>query len=57
MAPYNKSKKLSDIERPISTNILGRDVLGINASIPVLSKTTSDLQDEELSIDYTNKMK
>jgi hypothetical protein len=57
MAPYNKNKKLNDVERPISTNILGRDVLGINASIPVLSKTTSDLQDAELSIDYTNKIK
>lgn len=57
MAPYNRSKKFKDLERPISTNILGRDILGINANIPALSKTTADLQDEELNIEYSNKIK
>jgi len=57
MTPYSKSKKLKDVERPMSTNILGRDILGINANVPVLSKTTGDQQDEELSIEFINKIK
>lgn len=57
MAPYNRQRKVNDIERPIASNILGRDILGINASIPAISKTTMDVQDEELSMDFTNKIK
>jgi hypothetical protein len=57
MAPYNKSKKVNDIESPLASNFLGRDILGINANVPAMNKTSSDIQDEELSTDYTNKIK
>ncbi len=57
MQPSGKSTKVNDIEKPISTNILGRDILGINANIPSMSKTSIDLQDEELSLEFINKVK
>jgi hypothetical protein len=52
-----KGTKVNDIEKPISTNIFGRDIFGINANIPSMSKTTIDLQDEEQSIEFINKVK
>jgi hypothetical protein len=57
MAPYNKSNKVNDIERPISSNILGRDIFGTNANVPAMSKTSIDLQDDEMSIEYISKIK
>jgi hypothetical protein len=57
MAPYNKSKKVNDIESPLSSNLFGRDILGINANIPSMSKTSIDIQDEELNTEYINKIK
>lgn len=57
MPPYSKNKKVNDIEKPISTNILGRDIFGINANIPSMSKTSIDLQDEEQSLEFINKVK
>ena len=57
MTPYNKTRKVADIERPISSNIHGRDILGINANVSALSKTSIDIQDEQLNIDYINKIK
>lgn len=57
MTPYSKGNKVNDIEKPISSIILGRDILGINANIPSMSKTSIDIQDEELNIEYINKVK
>ena len=57
MQPNRKSYKVNDIEKPISTNILGRDIFGINANIPSMSKTSIDLQDEEQSLEFINKVK
>lgn len=57
MVPYNKSNKVNDIESPLASIILGRDILGINANIPSMSKTTIDIQDEELNTEYINKIK
>lgn len=57
MAPYSKANKVNDIERPISSNILGRDILGINANIPSMSKTSIDIQDEELGTEFITKVK
>lgn len=57
MSPYNKSRKVNDIERPISTIIDGRDILGINASVPAISKTSIDIQDEEQSTEFISKIK
>lgn len=52
----NKSS-VNDVENPMSSTLLGRDILGINPNNPALNKTTMDLQDEKLSTDYTNKIK
>lgn len=57
MPPYKKTNKVNDIEKPLSSNILGRDILGINPNIPAINKTDIDLQDETLSMDFTKKMK
>lgn len=57
MPPYNKKCKINDIERPISSNIDGRDILGINANVPAISRTSIDTQDDEFSIEYINKVK
>jgi len=57
MAPYNKNKKVNDIESPLASNFLGRDILGINANVPSMSKTSIDIQDEELNLEYINKIK
>lgn len=57
MAPYNKRLKVNDIERPVASNIHGRDILGINANVPSMSKTSIDMQDEEQSIEFINKIK
>lgn len=57
MTPYSKGNKVNDIERPISSNILGRDILGINANIPSMNKTSIDIQDEEISTEYITKVK
>jgi len=57
MSPYNKGKKVNDIESPLASNILGRDILGINANVPSMSKTSIDLQDEEFNIEYINRIK
>ncbi|HEY5586259.1 MAG TPA: hypothetical protein VIK78_17425 [Ruminiclostridium sp.] len=57
MTPYNNKNKVNDIERPISSNILGRDIFGINANVPSMSKTSIDIQDEEQSIEFISKMK
>ena len=52
----NKSS-VNDVETPMSSTLLGRDILGINPNNPALNKTTMDLQDEKLSTDYTSKIK
>ena len=57
MTPYNKSNKVNDIERLISSNIHGRDILGVNANVPSMSKTSIDMQDEEQSIEFISKIK
>ncbi|MDF2984597.1 MAG: hypothetical protein K0R50_107 [Eubacterium sp.] len=57
MSPYKKTNKVSDIEKPISSNMLGRDILGINPNISAVNKTSTDIQDEELSMDYMRKIK
>ncbi|MHB8064987.1 MAG: hypothetical protein ACYDG2_20590 [Ruminiclostridium sp.] len=57
MTPYNKSKKVNDIESPLASNLFGRDILGINANVPSISKTSIDIQDEELNLEYINKIK
>lgn len=57
MAPYSKHKKVNDVEHPMTSNILGRDILGINANIPAINKTSIDTQDEELSMDFNSKIK
>lgn len=56
MSQYKKTYKVNDIERPISSNILGRDILGINPNISAINKTCIDLQDEALSLDYMRKI-
>lgn len=57
MSPYNKKNKVNDIERPISSNILGRDIFGTNANIPSMSKTSIDIQDDEQRTEYISKIK
>lgn len=57
MSPYNRKNRVTDIERPIASNILGRDVLGINANVPAISKTDINIQDDDQSIEYTTKIK
>ncbi|PYG87027.1 hypothetical protein LY28_02409 [Ruminiclostridium sufflavum DSM 19573] len=57
MPPYNRKHKVSDIEKPISTNILGRDIFGVNTNIPAIRKTSIDLQDEEQNLEFINKIK
>jgi hypothetical protein len=57
MSPYSRKNKVSDIESPMSSNILGRDILGINMNVPSMRKTSIDLQDEENNPDFINKVK
>lgn len=57
MAPYNRKRKVNDIENPLSSNIHGRDILGINANVPALSRTDADIQDESLNPDFISKLK
>lgn len=57
MTPYNRKRKVNDIESPISSNIHGKDILGINANIPALSRTTDDIQEESFNTDFMNKLK
>lgn len=55
MPPYKRTNKVLDIEKPISTGILGRAVLGIPPQVSALSSTPADLLEEELSMDFTGK--
>lgn len=57
MPPYKKTNRVTDIEHPIASNIHGRDILGINANIPAISKTNIDLQNDKSAMDYTDKIK
>ncbi len=57
MSPYKKSNKVNDIEKPLSSNIFGRDILGINPNISAINKTDLDLQDEALNMDFMKKIK
>ncbi len=57
MSPYKKTNKVNDIERPISSNILGRDILGVNPNIPAINKTDLDQYDETLNTDSMRKIK
>lgn len=57
MSTFRKKNKENDIEHPMSSTLLGRDILGINPNNPALNKTTIDLQDEKLSTDYTRRIK
>ncbi len=57
MSPYKKTNKVKDIEHPMATSIHSRDILGVNANIPAMNKTNTDLQDYEADIDYTRKIK
>lgn len=57
MSPYTQKNKIKDVEHPTSSSILGRDILGVNANNPFLSKSTIDLQDEELNTDYSRNTK
>lgn len=57
MPPYKRTNKVNDIEKPVSSNILGRDILGINPNISAINKTNIDQQDEALNIDYMPKIK
>ncbi|ACL74924.1 hypothetical protein [Ruminiclostridium cellulolyticum] len=57
MSTFRKKHKENDIEHPMSSTLLGRDILGINPNNPALNKTTIDLQDEKLSTDYTCRVK
>ncbi|EPR13965.1 hypothetical protein [Ruminiclostridium papyrosolvens] len=57
MSFFKNKNGVNDIETPISSTLLGRDILGVNPNNPVLNKTTIDLQDEKLSTDYTSRIK
>ncbi len=57
MSFFRNKNSENDIETPISSTLLGRDILGVNPNNPALNKTTIDLQDEKLSTDYTSKIK
>ena len=57
MSPYKKTNKVNDIERPISSTILGRDILGINPNIQAINKTDIDQYDEALNMDSMRKIK
>lgn len=57
MSPYKKTNKVKDIERPISSTILGRDILGINPNIQAINKTDLDQYDETLNTDSMRKIK
>jgi len=57
MPPYKKTHKVNDIERPISSTILGRDILGVNPNVQAINKTVIDQNDEELNMDYIRKIK
>ncbi len=57
MAPYKKTIKVTDIERPISSNIFGRDILGINPNVSAINKTDIDLHDEAFNIEFLRKTK
>jgi|GEM_PF-2344094 len=55
MAPYKRTNKVHDIEKPISTGIFGRAVLGINPEVSALSSTSAELPEEESGVDFTGK--
>ncbi len=57
MSPYKKTNKVSDIERPMSSNILGRDILGVNPNIQAINKTDIDQYNEALDMDSMRKIK
>ena len=57
MSFFRNKNSENDIETPISSTLLGRDILGVNPNNPALNKTTIDLQDEKLSTDYTSRIK
>ncbi len=57
MSFLKNKNSIKDVEAPISSSLLGRDILGINPNNPALSKTSIDLQDEKLSTDYTSRIK
>lgn len=57
MSPYSKKGKVSDIERPMSSNIHGRDILGVNPAIAAMSKSNIDIEDERTTLDFTNRIK
>ncbi|AEY65797.1 hypothetical protein [Clostridium sp. BNL1100] len=57
MSFFRNKTVVNDIEAPISSTLLGRDILGVNPNDPALNKTTIDLQDEKLSTDYTSRIK
>ena len=57
MSFFRNKNVVNDIETPISSTLLGRDILGINPNNPALNKSTIDLQDEKLSTDFTSKIK
>jgi hypothetical protein len=57
MPSYTRKNKITDIEHPMSSSLLGRDILGINPEVPAINKTIMDLQDEDISTDYTRKIK
>ncbi|WP_173585618.1 hypothetical protein [Ruminiclostridium josui] len=54
---FRNKNVVNDIEAPIASTILGRDILGVNPNNPALNKTSIDLQDEKLSTDYTSRIK
>ena len=57
MSLYNKKGKVSDIERPISSNIHGRDILGVNPGITAMNKSNIDIEDERTTLDFTSRIK
>ena len=57
MSPYNKKGKVSDIERPISSNIHGRDILGVNPGITAMNKSNIDIEDDRTNLDFTSRIK
>lgn len=57
MPPYKKTVKVTDIERPISSNIFGRDIIGTNPNVSAINKTNIDLQDEVFNMEYVIKNK
>ncbi len=57
MTQFKKTSKVNDIEKPISSNLLGRDILGINPNVAAINKTGLDIEVEALSNDFMRKIK